>query len=37
MGFRSVILTRSYEQVVEQIQEGIRAGSLPGSASPDRA
>jgi DNA-binding FadR family transcriptional regulator len=28
MGFRSVILTRSYEQVVEQIQDGIRSGSL---------
>src|SRR5215203_3035620 len=35
MGFRSVILTRSYEQVVEQIQAGIRAGTLvPGQRLP---
>ena len=35
MGFRSVILTRSYEQVVEQIQDGIRSGSLvPGQRLP---
>ncbi len=35
MGFRSVILTRSYEQVVEQIQDGIRAGTLvPGQRLP---
>ena len=35
MGFRAVILTRSYEQVVQQIQEGIRSGSLvPGQRLP---
>src|ERR671910_654816 len=35
MGFRSVILTRSYEQVVEQIQDGIRSGTLvPGQRLP---
>ena len=35
MGFRSVILTRSYEQVVEQIQSGVRDGSLaPGQRLP---
>lgn len=33
--FRSVTVTRSYEQVVQQIQEGIRCGSLkPGQKLP---
>ena len=35
MAFRAVLLTRSYEQVVEQIQEGIRGGALrPGQRLP---
>jgi GntR family transcriptional repressor for pyruvate dehydrogenase complex len=33
--FRSVLVTRSYEQVVEQIQDGIRSGELkPGQRLP---
>lgn len=35
MAFRAVLVTRSYEQVVEQIQEGIRGGALrPGQRLP---
>jgi len=35
MGFRSVTLTRSYQQVVDQIQDGVRSGSLvPGQRLP---
>src|SRR5688500_12807880 len=35
MTFRAVTLTRSYEQVVEQIQDGMRRGALaPGQRLP---
>ncbi|MGH2533414.1 MAG: FadR/GntR family transcriptional regulator [Thermomicrobiales bacterium] len=35
MTFRSVLVTRSYEQVVEQIHDGIRSGALtPGQRLP---